>query len=120
MYLYTKNDPVNYVDPSGHSILGLISNAVNNVVNTVKNVAKTVVSAAKKVVSAVPKVLNAVSQVVRKRINIQPQLPDISSAMREAAVNVKVEKARALELQIQAYRAMNTKEANEIATILEE
>ena len=60
-YAYAHNNPVNYADPSGHSIWDSIKNGVTNAVNSVKNFVSNV---ANKVSSAVSSAVNAVKSAV--------------------------------------------------------
>ena len=60
-YTYAHNNPVNYADPSGHSIWDSIKNGVTNAVNSVKNFVSNV---ANKVSSAVSTAVNAVKSAV--------------------------------------------------------
>ena len=143
LYLYTKNDPVNYVDPSGHifEAIGQIAQTIQGMAQgIVQGIAQTAVIATAKqatqqaqnsAASSIAKSLvqGAVTAVASKKArtaqtNSQPTQKveeiDPLAGMKQAAVNLKAEQSKALEQQILAYRAMNTKEANEIATILEE
>ena len=80
LYLYTNNDPVNYVDPSGHfwneisnwgkSVVNGVKNAWNTTVQTVKNVGNAISNTVSKAVStAVSTVKNAVSSVTNAVTN---------------------------------------------------
>ena len=60
-YTYAHNNPVNYADPSGHSIWDSIKNGVTNAVNSVKNFVSNV---ANKVSSAVSSAVNTVKSAV--------------------------------------------------------
>ena len=60
-YAYAHNNPVNYADPSGHSIWDSIKNGVTNAVNSVKNFVSNV---ANKVSSAVSSAVNTVKSAV--------------------------------------------------------
>ena len=67
-YGYVNNNPLNYEDPTGHSLWSKIKSAASKVVNTVKNVAKKVVNTVK---SAVNWVVNAVThpkQTIQKAV----------------------------------------------------
>ena len=68
-YGYVNNNPLNYEDPTGHSLWSKIKSAASKVVNTVKNVAKKVVNTVK---SAVNWVVNAVThpkQTIKKAVS---------------------------------------------------
>lgn len=138
LYLYTKNDPVNYVDPSGH-----LFETITKIAQTVQNMVQT---AAQKVVETIESspILSAVKNVVKGAINtvvnkvvnsnaanrttnnlwtppaIENNVSFDSSKKSVASTILKIEQVRELEQQIQTYRAKNTKEANEIVTVLEE
>ncbi|MBN3032439.1 hypothetical protein JXX08_21155, partial [Ruthenibacterium lactatiformans] len=50
-YAYAHNNPVNYADPSGHSIWDSIKNGVTNAVNAVTNFVGNAFNAAKSAIT---------------------------------------------------------------------
>ena len=78
LYLYTNNDPVNYVDPSGHfwneisnwgkSVVNGVKNAWNTTVQTVKNVGNAISNAVSNVVSTVKNAVSSVTNAVTNTV----------------------------------------------------
>ena len=103
LYLYTNNDPVNYVDPSGHfwneisnwgkSVVNGVKNAWNTTVQTVKNVGNAISNAVSNVVStvknAVSSVTNAVTNTVKNVGNyIKNTVTNISNNVKRVTQKV--------------------------------
>lgn len=65
-YGYVNNNPLNYEDPTGHSLWSKIKSAASKVVSTVKKVAKKVVNTVKNVAK---KVVNTVKSAVNWVVN---------------------------------------------------
>ena len=65
-YGYVNNNPLNYEDPTGHSLWSKIKSAASKVVSTVKKVAKKVVTTVKNVAK---KVVNTVKSAVNWVVN---------------------------------------------------
>ena len=65
-YTYTENNPVNFADPSGHSIWGNIKNTVSKAVTTVKN---TVTNAVNRLGNFANKVTNTVKAATHSVVN---------------------------------------------------
>ena len=84
-YTYAHNNPVNYADPSGHSIWDSIKNGVTNAVNSVKNF---VSSVANKVSSAVSSAVNAVKSAVTGTTT--KTVANTSSAVKKSYTNTAV------------------------------
>ena len=84
-YTYAHNNPVNYADPSGHSIWDSIKNGVTNAVNSVKNF---VSSVANKVSSAVSSAVNAVKSAVTGTTT--KTVANTSSAIKKSYTNTAV------------------------------
>ena len=84
-YAYAHNNPVNYADPSGHSIWDSIKNGVTNAVNSVKNF---VSSVANKVSSAVSTAVNAVKSAVTGTTT--KTVANTSSAVKKSYTNTAV------------------------------
>ena len=87
-YGYVNNNPLNYEDPTGHSLWSKIKSAASKVVNTVKNVAKKVVNTVK---SAVNWVVNAVThpkQTIKKAVStVQNTYRNVKRAASSAGSN---------------------------------
>ena len=86
-YTYAHNNPVNYADPSGHSIWDSIKNGVTNAVNSVKNF---VSSVANKVSSAVSSAVNAVKSAVTGTTT--KTVANTSSPVKQSYTNTAVRK----------------------------
>ena len=84
-YTYAHNNPVNYADPSGHSIWDSIKNGVTNAVNSVKNFVSNV---ANKVSSAVSSAVNAVKSAVTGTTT--KTVANTSSAVKKSYTNTAV------------------------------
>ena len=84
-YAYAHNNPVNYADPSGHSIWDSIKNGVTNAVNSVKNFVSNV---ANKVSSAVSSAVNAVKSAVTGTTT--KTVANTSSAVKKSYTNTAV------------------------------
>ena len=84
-YAYAHNNPVNYADPSGHSIWDSIKNGVTNAVNSVKNFVSNV---ANKVSSAVSSAVNAVKSAVTGTTT--KTVTNTSSAVKKSYTNTAV------------------------------
>ena len=84
-YAYVHNNPVNYADPSGHSIWDSIKNGVTNAVNSVKNFVSNV---ANKVSSAVSTAVNAVKSAVTGTTT--KTVANTSSAVKKSYTNTAV------------------------------
>ena len=84
-YTYAHNNPVNYADPSGHSILDSIKNGVTNAVNSVKNFVSNV---ANKVSSAVSSAVNTVKSAVTGTTT--KTVANTSSAVKKSYTNTAV------------------------------
>ena len=84
-YAYAHNNPVNYADPSGHSIWDSIKNGVTNAVNSVKNFVSNV---ANKVSSAVSTAVNAVKSAVTGTTT--KTVANTSSAVKKSYTNTAV------------------------------
>ena len=76
-YAYTSNNPVNYDDPTGHSLWGRIKSAAKKAVKTVtkavKRVAKTVVSGVKAAAKWVQNAVSHPKQVIQQAKNTVKQ-----------------------------------------------
>ena len=86
-YTYAHNNPVNYADPSGHSIWDSIKNGVTNAVNSVKNFVSNV---ANKVSSAVSSAVNAVKSAVTGTTT--KTVANTSSPVKQSYTNTAVRK----------------------------
>ena len=84
-YTYAHNNPVNYADPSGHSIWDSIKNGVTNAVNSVKNFVSNV---ANKVSSAVSSAVNTVKSAVTGTTT--KTVANTSSAVKKSYTNTAV------------------------------
>ena len=84
-YAYAHNNPVNYADPSGHSIWDSIKNGVTNAVNSVKNFVSNV---ANKVSSAVSSAVNTVKSAVTGTTT--KTVANTSSAVKKSYTNTAV------------------------------
>ena len=84
-YTYAHNNPVNYADPSGHSIWDSIKKGVTNAVNSVKNFVSNV---ANKVSLAVSSAVNAVKSAVTGTTT--KTVANTSSAVKKSYTNTAV------------------------------
>ena len=139
LYLYTKNDPVNYVDPSGHlfETIMQMADTAKNLYQKASEEAIQKIETSNFIPSAMKTALKtAINTQVSKTINkyenrksttkptIETVIENIkknepASPSRQAAINEKVEYAKALEQKIKECRSLNTMEANRIAEELE-
>ena len=147
LYLYTNNDPVNYVDPSRHFLSKLIG-YVNATVQSVKDIGQGIVNFVKnpsydnfvnQVKNTTSKIISnysSVNETEKKRkdertyeekeldrilkVKQGPVLNTQNTNQKGAATNQKAEQSKLYEYQIKELRKLNTKKANEIADKLEE
>ena len=89
-YGYVNNNPLNYEDPTGHSLWSKIKSAASKVVSTVKKVAKKVVTTVKNVAKKVVNtVKNAVNWVVNAVTHPKQTIKKAVSTVQNTYRNVK-------------------------------
>ena len=98
-YGYVNNNPLNYEDPTGHSlwskiksaaskVVSTVKKAVKKVVNTVKNVAKKVVNTVKSAVNWVKNAVTHPKQTIKNAVKtVQRTYSNVKQAARSAGSN---------------------------------
>ena len=86
-YAYVRNDPVNFIDPSGMSVRSLLKKGVDAITGMARNLAKT---AAKNTVSKFKTIVNTASNIVKKTVPaIKNVLPSSKSSIARKLASVK-------------------------------